>query len=213
MFTGLIEEVGRVKNLQRGRDSAQLTIAAKEILSDVKVGDSIAVNGVCLTVIDSTEEFFVADIMITSLAKTALGELTPGDRVNLERALAADGRFGGHIVSGHIDGVAQIVDKKIIDIATIITLRPPSELLPYLLSQGSVALDGISLTISEKHGDRFMVSIIPHTLLETTLADKKVGNMVNLETDIIGKYVESLLRFRQEKNQLDLNFLNENGFI
>jgi riboflavin synthase len=214
LFTGLIEEIGQIKSIRRGSESARINIAAQTVLEGSKIGDSIAVNGVCLTITEAAGDNFSADIMITTLQKTNLAQLVSGDKVNLERALAIGDRLGGHIVSGHIDGQAQIVDKKEADIAVIIKIRPPKELLPYILPQGSVALDGISLTVAEKSDDTFSISLIPHTMISTALINKKKGSFVNIETDIIGKYVESLLADKQDNSKkLDRAFLAEHGFI
>ncbi len=213
MFTGLIEELGEIRSVRRGADSARLDIAASKVLLGSKIGDSIAVNGVCLTITAAGSDHFTADVMTTTLKKSSLGQLTVGQKVNLERALAVGDRFGGHIVSGHIDGVASIIEKKKADIALIIKLRPAGYLLSYILAQGSVALDGISLTVAEKFADSFSISLIPHTMEATTLALKKVGDIVNIETDIIGKYVESMLKRPGTGSNLSEDFLAENGFI
>lgn len=213
LFTGLIEELGEIRSIRRGADSALLDIAAAKVLLGSKIGDSIAVNGVCLTITTAGSDHFTADVMTTTLKKSSLGQLTVGQKVNLERALAVGDRFGGHIVSGHIDGVAEIIEKRKADIALLIKLRPDRGLLPYILAQGSVALDGISLTVAEKFADSFSISLIPHTMEATALALKKVGDIVNIEADIIGKYVESLLHRQGGSSNLSKGFLAENGFI
>jgi len=162
-------------------------------MSDLKLGDSIAVDGVCLTVSDLDSGSFSADVMHETLSRSTLGKLTQGSKVNLERALPSEGRFGGHIVSGHIDGCGTITKREKDDNATWLTIKADTELLRYIVQKGSIALDGISLTVARLTISDFSVSLIPHTLRETTLLDKQVGDLVNLETDILGKYVEKLM--------------------
>ena len=215
MFTGIVEELGKMVSVRRGADSARLVIAAQKVLSGGKIGDSIAVNGVCLTVVRIGANEFSADVMPETLAKTNLGELGPGDRVNLELALALGDRLGGHLVSGHIDGVGAIDRKEKHDIATLITIRAPQEVLRYIIRKGSVAIDGTSLTVVDYDRDTFQVSLIPHTAAVTVLGFKKVGDRVNLEGDLIGKYVERMMTRPEEdqKPAMDMNFLARNGFI
>ena len=215
MFTGLIEEVGALRAVRRGAHSSVLSIGAKKILDDLKVGDSVAVNGVCLTATAVDAGGFTADVMHETLRRSSLSALTPGSPVNLERAMAADGRFGGHIVSGHIDGTGAITAKRRDDNAVWYTVAASPSLLRYIVEKGSIAIDGISLTVAEITERDFSVSVIPHTAAVTILGGKGTGDVVNLETDIIGKYVEKLLRPREEPapaGGLTLEFLAQNGF-
>ncbi len=212
MFTGIVEELGRLRGLKKGSKSALLEIAAREVLQDVKLGDSIAVNGVCLTVTGFTKDWFTADVMAETLGKTNLGSLRPGDRVNLERALRLSDRLGGHLVSGHIDGVGTIIGQQVVDIAVVTEIEAPPQVLKYVVGKGSVAIDGISLTVVEVTSRGFTVSLIPHTAKLTTLGFKKIGDRVNLEGDVIGKYVERLLHFERPGN-LNPDFLSKHGFL
>jgi len=197
VFTGIIKEVGEISNLQHKTSGAMLQISCKKILDGLKHGDSIAVNGVCLTVKDLNKAGFSADIMPATLESTNLGKLLPKSKVNLERALKVSGRLDGHIVQGHIDGVGAICEIKKSDEFFTIHIAAKQELLKYIVLKGSVAIDGISLTVQEVRSESFGVSIIPTTLNSTALGSKKPGDLVNIETDIIGKYVEKFLR--QEK--------------
>ncbi|MDO4487637.1 MAG: riboflavin synthase [Eubacteriales bacterium] len=223
MFTGIIEETGFVKNVVSGHDSGEIRIGAKRVLEGTLVGDSIAVNGVCLTVTRLHADGFMADVMPVTLRRSNLGKLVTGSPVNLERAMAAGGRFGGHIVSGHIDGVGYIRETHKEGNAVWVTIGAPQEILRLIVEKGSIAIDGISLTVARLSKDSFSVSIIPHTGEETILLRKKPGDPVNLENDIVGKYVERLLGLnvsreaednRQEKQNkgITLEFLRENGF-
>lgn len=193
MFTGIVEEVGRVQSIRREPANAVLTIAASKVLEDVHLGDSIAVCGVCLTVTSFTSSAFTADVMHETLNRSSLGTLKPGSPVNLERAMPANGRFGGHIVSGHIDGTGRITRIRPDGNAVWYTVSASPSLLRYIVEKGSIAIDGISLTVAQVTGRDFSVSIIPHTQGQTTLSARRVGDTVNLETDCIGKYVEKLL--------------------
>ena len=192
MFTGIVEEKGIAERIVKGA-AGSIFVRAKKVLEGTKIGDSIAVNGVCLTVTSFTPGGFTADIMPETFRRSSLGRLRHGDSVNLERAMAADGRFGGHIVSGHIDGTGTIRSVKKEKNATWVEIETPPALLRHMVEKGSVAIDGISLTIAAVTEDSFSVSLIPHTGSETTLLSKKAGEPVNLETDIIAKYVEKLL--------------------
>ncbi len=215
MFTGIVEEVGVIRQIRRGAHSSVLTIGAETVLSDLKIGDSVAVNGVCLTATSLGSGFFTADVMHETLRRSSLGSLTSGSRVNLERAMAANGRFGGHIVSGHIDGTGRIAATRRDDNAVWYTVETPAPLLRYIVEKGSITIDGISLTVAAVEQDRFSVSLIPHTAQVTILGEKGPGDTVNLETDIIGKYVEKLLRPAPEptgSRGVTLEFLAENGF-
>lgn len=215
MFTGIIEEIGYVKRINQQSRSAQIEIKADKVLGDVAVGDSIAVNGVCLTVVTFDSQHFTADVMPETVSKTNLRELKPGSPVNLERALQLGGRLGGHIVQGHVDAIGTIVEKQILEIAIIYRIATEPELLQYVVPKGSVAIDGISLTVVDVFQDSFTVSLIPHTAHETVLGEKKPGDRVNLESDIIGRYVKHLMNRNhgEERQALNLSFLAEHGFI
>mgnify|MGYP001293415268 CR=1 FL=1 len=195
MFTGLIEEVGTVERIRKRGETLELAIRARKVLEDAKVGDSIAVNGVCLTVVSIRDGAAAMDVMPETFRKTSLHKLSPGDKVNLERAMAAGARFGGHIVQGHADGTGTVRSRIPEGNAVIFEIAPDDpELMRYIVPKGSIAVDGISLTVADAGERSFRVSIIPHTLAETVLSVRKPGDLVNLETDIIGKYVEHLLR-------------------
>lgn len=193
MFTGIIEEIGAVQAIKQGARSSILTLAGTKIFDDLKLGDSVAVNGVCLTVSTLTGSSFSADVMHETLQRSSLGQLKQGGKVNMERAMPANGRFGGHIVSGHIDGVGTIAEITRDDNAIRYTVRAPREILRFIVTKGSIAIDGISLTVATLTETDFAVSIIPHTARETVLSLRKVGDVVNLENDVIGKYVERFL--------------------
>lgn len=193
MFTGIVEEMGTVRRLNQSPNRCELELSAAKVLEGTQIGDSIAVNGVCLTVIRMDKDHFTADVMPETLRRSNLGQLKTGSKVNLERAMAADGRFGGHIVSGHVDGTGRIVEVKKDDNAIWYTIQAIPQLMRYIVEKGSVTIDGISLTVAKVAEDNFSISAIPHTVSQTVLKDKKVGAVVNLETDIIGKYVEKLL--------------------
>lgn len=215
MFTGIVEELGSIRSVRRGQHSSVLSIAAKDILSDLKIGDSVAVNGVCLTATTVDSGGFTADVMHETLNRSSLGSLTVGNHVNLERAMAANGRFGGHIVSGHIDGTGTITALRKDDNAVWYTISASQELLRYIVEKGSIAIDGISLTVAEVGESWFSISAIPHTVAVTTLGEKRPGDTVNLENDVIGKYVEKLLRPQPQetaKSSLTLEFLAQHGF-
>ena len=216
MFTGIVEEVGTLKAIQKGAHSAALTIQADKILTDIHIGDSIAVNGVCLTATAFTPKSFTADVMHETLNRTGLAALRPGSHVNLERAMAANGRFGGHIVAGHVDGVGRISDIQRDDNAIWYTIRAGENILRYVVEKGSITIDGISLTVARVDRDSFAISAIPHTVAVTVLSERRVGDSVNLETDIIGKYVEKLLQPRETeqapKSCLTRDFLSKYGF-
>lgn len=213
MFTGLIEETGTVARLEGSARGAKLTIRCKTVLEGTRVGDSIATNGVCLTVTGRTADSFTADVMAESLRRSGLGALRPGDTVNLERAMPADGRFGGHIVSGHIDGtgtVQALTPEG--DAAVWVTVSAPPALLRYVVEKGSIAIDGISLTVASVDSACFKVSIIPHTGAETTLLRRKPGDTVNLECDVVAKYVEKLMQPSDAPGKITLEFLAKHGF-
>lgn len=217
MFTGIIEEIGTVRRIERGAAGARLTIAAKTVLEGTKLGDSIATNGVCLTVVAMTADSFSADVMAESLRRSSLGALQSGSPVNLERAMPLNGRFGGHIVSGHIDGTGTIASQKREDNAVWLTVHTSPSLLRYIVEKGSIAIDGVSLTVAAVDQTGFSVSIIPHTGAQTILLDKKPGETVNLECDVIGKYVEKLLTpyspaEKSASSSITMEFLAQHGF-
>lgn len=216
MFTGLIEEIGTLEKIKSHEKSSTLTFKASKILSDVKMGDSISTNGVCLTVTKLSPPFFQADLMAETLRRSNLGTLKSGSSVNLERALKYEGRLGGHIVSGHIDGTGEILSYEKEDNAVWITVKADEKLLKYIVEKGSVALDGVSLTVAYADSRCFKVSIIPHTRNETTLLNKNIKDLLNIECDIIGKYVEKLLGInkpKENKNSISMDFLKDNGFF
>lgn len=216
VFTGIIEEVGVVKSIRMGAQSAVITIQAEKVMEDIHVGDSIATNGVCLTVTSFDKNSYSVDVMHETLRRTNLGTLKSGSRVNLERAMAADGRFGGHIVAGHVDDPGTITSMEKDDNAIWVTIRTTPAVLKYIVEKGSIAIDGISLTVARVDDKSFAVSVIPHTGANTTLLEKKPGDTVNLETDMVGKYVEKLLRYEEseEKPQsgITMDFLKSHGF-
>ncbi len=212
MFTGIIEETGIVKSLKKGAKSAEISVKAEKIFDDIHLGDSIATNGVCLTVTSFENNIFTADIMNETLKRSSLGQLKSGDLVNVERAMAANGRFGGHIVSGHIDGTGTILSIKKDDIAVWVTISAKPEILKFIVEKGSVALDGISLTVADVNNTCFSVSIIPHTGTNTTLLTKKIGDVINIENDIIGKYVEKLITNNKVESKITKEFLAKYGF-
>ena len=194
MFTGIVEEKGTVGHISLAGISGSIAIKARKVLEGTRIGDSIAVNGVCLTVVSLRPDGFTADVMAETIRRTSLGSCQPGDPVNLERAMAADGRFGGHIVAGHNDGVGTIRSAVPEGNAVWITIDAPPQILRYIVEKGSIAIDGISLTVAYVDESVFKVSVIPHTAAETTLLSKKAGDIVNLENDIVGKYIEKLMR-------------------
>ena len=225
MFTGIVEEVGIVRQVITGSRSGEIAIQAEKVLAGTKIGDSIAVNGVCLTVTGLSADGFTADVMPETLRRSNLGSLRKGSPVDLERAMAADGRFGGHIVSGHIDGTGRIAQMKRDENAVVVTIAAARELLALVVEKGSIAIDGISLTVASVSDTEFSVSIIPHTADETVLLRKAAGDTVNLETDIVGKYVQKLLRHgnagtgagdserSSSGDSVTLDLLARNGFL
>ena len=205
MFTGIVEEIGTVKQIRRGTHSAVLTICAKEVLNGTKVGDSIAVNGICLTVTELSADSFSADVMHETLNRSALSRLSCGSHVNLERAMPANGRFGGHMVAGHVDGVGHVANIHRDDTAVWYTVHAGPEILRYVVEKGSITIDGISLTVAAVDGEGFSVSTIPHTVAQTNLSQRRRGDPVNLETDVVGKYIEKLLRPEETKPHTPAN--------
>ncbi len=216
MFTGLIAELGIVQELRRRGESYRLTLAAHKVMEDLNIGDSVAVNGVCLTAVALGGDCFTADVMPETVRHTNIGDLQCGDKVNLERTLRMCDRLDGHIVSGHTEGVGTITQVRSDGIANVFTIKTEERLLKYILPKGSIAVDGISLTVTQVTANDFSVSVIPHTARETTLGFKVQGAKVNLETDVIGKYVERLLSSSgHEKKEVELGktMLLENGFM
>lgn len=202
MFTGIVEEKGIIRSLNINGSSGTIRIESRKVLEGTSIGDSIAVNGICLTVTSMGDGFFTADVMAETVRRSSLGILSQGSEVNLERAMAANGRFGGHIVSGHIDGTGTVRSLVREENAIWVTIETPPEILKYIVHKGSICIDGISLTVASVGSDNFKVSVIPHTGSETTLLSKRPGSPVNLENDIIAKYVERLINYKEEENNI-----------
>lgn len=218
MFTGIVEEIGVIQGIKNSEKSSKIVIKVNKVLDKTIIGDSICTNGVCLTVTNISGNTFEADVMAETLRRSNLGQLSIGSKVNLERALSLETRLGGHIVSGHIDGTGEIISLVKEDNATWVSIKASSEILKYVVEKGSIAIDGISLTVAYVDNEMFKVSIIPHTGEETILLKKKPGETANLECDVIGKYVEKLLGLRvkneaMKKESISENFLRENGFL
>lgn len=216
MFTGLVEEIGVVTSVLKGTKSAKIVIKAQKVLNHVQLGDSIATNGVCLTVTDFTSHSFAVDVMAETMNKTNLKNLVSGSKVNLERALRVGDRLGGHLVSGHIDGLGIIKDFEKEDNAIWVSIGTSPDILKYIIYKGSIAIDGISLTVAYVDEHIFKVSVIPHTKEVTTLLSKAMGDEVNLECDMIGKYIEKFLLWKEPsppKKSMDMDFLKEHGFV
>lgn len=217
MFTGIIEEIGMIKEIKKEAARFELTIAAKKVLEDAQLGDSIAVNGICLTVISYTTDQFTVDVMPETLKATSLQSLVKGSHVNLERAMAAKGRFGGHFVSGHVDTVGTIQAKHAMVNAVYFWIAISPSFIKYMVPKGSICIDGISLTVVEVKEDSFSISIIPHTIDQTILQHRKVGDIVNVECDVLAKYIDKLIDFRETsaitKESLTLEKLSEHGYI
>jgi riboflavin synthase len=220
LFTGLVEELASVMRIDVRQSGANVELRAKRIIEDMQLGDSIAVNGVCLTVVRFHDSIFTLDAVPETLRKTNLGKLKPGQNVHVERAMRADGRFGGHIVSGHIDGVGVISHRRQEGIATVLTIACSPDEIRYIVEKGSICVDGVSLTVMDVHDNAFRVSLIPHTGSVTTLKEAPLGTEVNLECDILAKYVERLLGMatrnsstaRSGSMNVDMDFLVRNGF-
>ncbi|UNK20472.1 riboflavin synthase [Paenibacillus sp. N3/727] len=220
MFTGLVEEIGEMRQIGRKGEAMVLSISALRIMDDLKLGDSVAVNGVCLTATTIGKSMFTVDVMPETYRSTNLKELQGGSKVNLERAMAAGARFGGHIVQGHVDGTGMIRSVHSDQNAVVYEIAPSNlDLFKYILPKGSVTLDGISLTVVKVNDSTFTVSIIPHTLAETVLAYKKAGDTVNIENDILGKYVDHLLHYgsqgaasKTSSSGISHDYLSEHGF-
>lgn len=216
MFTGIIEEIGTIRRIVQHGEAMRLTVEARVVLEDVKIGDSISVNGVCLTVVTFDSTAMDVDVMPETYRRSTLKLLGQGSPVNLERAMAANGRFGGHIVQGHVDATGIVMSRTAEHNAVVFYIQPEdASVMRYIVPKGSITIDGISLTVVDVTDTTFSVSIIPHTLAETTLAHRQVGQAVNLETDIIGKYVEKLVlgKNSERKETITEQFLAENGFL
>lgn len=212
MFTGIVEETGTIRAIRKGGHSAIVTIGASAILDGLKLGDSVAVNGVCLTVVSLSDSAFAADVMHETMTRSNLWSLNAGRIVNLERAMPMNGRFGGHIVSGHIDGTGVIHSVQKDENAVWYTVKAPPAILRYVIEKGSIAIDGISLTVAKVSAHDFSVSVIPHTAKSTTLGERRVGDTVNLENDCIGKYVEKLLGVPAQQSGISKELLSRYGF-
>ena len=211
MFTGIIEEIGKVERIQKDSRNCKLSIKASKILTDIHLGDSIAVNGICLTVTHFNHQAFTVDVMNETWNRTALTLLKHGSEVNLERALSVNGRLGGHVVTGHIDGTGKISSIKKDDNAVWYQINTQKEILDLIVEKGSITIDGISLTVAKVSKVNFSVSVIPHTLEQTILKSKQVGSTVNLENDILGKYVQKLMN-NSPKSEISKELLYQNGF-
>ncbi len=213
MFTGIVEETGIVKTLAKQSNGAVITVECSKVLEGTKLGDSIAINGVCQTVVEFSSDKFRAKVSDETLAVTTFDKLKAGDRVNLERALTLNTRLGGHIVSGHVDCVGKFVSiEKLTDFYNL-EFEIPQEQEKYVVHKGSITVNGISLTVAQIIGNVFKVAIIPHTFENTNLKNLKIGDYVNIETDILGKYVEKLLSAKDNNKGISMNFLQENGFV
>ncbi|WP_059105783.1 riboflavin synthase [Shouchella shacheensis] len=214
MFTGIIEEKGTVQNIEQTGQAMRVTIGASHVLTDVATGDSISVNGVCLTVTLFETDRFACDVMPETVKASTFSNLKSGSSVNLERAMAAGGRFGGHMVSGHVDGVGRVVKRTPSHNAVYFEIQASPDVLRYVVQKGSVAVEGTSLTVFDVTEDSFTISIIPHTLEETTIGEKQEGDAVNVECDMIGKYVEKMLKPKESKAKEEefQELLENNGF-
>lgn len=214
MFTGIVEGTGRVLRIDGKGRGKRLTLEFPDRLTDAQLGDSISINGVCLTVTGREDRAFTFDLSEETISRSTLGKLRVQERVNLERALRLGSRLGGHFVTGHIDGIGVIVEKREEKEFIRLRIEVPKELCRYMVPKGSVAVDGVSLTVNDVHDNQISLMLIPYTLENTTLIDKRVGDEVNLEADLLGKYVERLVQFHKGKTErLDLSFLKEHGFI
>lgn len=213
MFTGIVETMGKVTRIERLSQSARLAISAGRVSEDVMIGDSIAVNGVCLTVVSIDAPELVFDAVYETLRRTNLGDLTVGNMVNLERAMLANGRFGGHIVQGHVDGVGRVLSLRPVGNAWAVHIDVTPNLMRYIVEKGSICVDGISLTVSDAGGSSFGISVIPHTWANTTLSQKRAGDSLNVECDIIGKYVEQLFgKSHTAPETVSMDMLVRSGF-
>lgn len=215
MFTGIIEEIGEIRDIIPRNENLSIEIRAARVLENTKLGDSIAVNGVCLTVCKLNKDSFIADVMGETYRRTNLKLLKKNSKVNLERALSLSDRLGGHIVSGHVDGLGRLINKEKENISTWLTIQVSTKIAKYIVEKGSITIDGVSLTVARMHGDIFKVSIIPHTSQETTILSRDIGYDFNIENDIVGKYVEKLLGYKdiEKKSNITEDFLMRNGFM
>jgi riboflavin synthase len=214
MFTGIVEDTGKVSRIENRGKEKRLILELPPHLTEVQLGDSININGVCLTVMQKNEQGIELDLSLETLQKTALRDLKEGDKVNLERALRLTDRLGGHIVTGHVDGIGEIAEKREEEDFLQLKIRIPESVSRYVVQKGSIAIDGISLTVNECQGGEIRMTLIPYTIEKTTLRQKRVGDRVNIEGDILGKYVEKFLdRGDEKRGQVDLSFLKEHGFI
>lgn len=212
MFTGIIEDIGIITGISKMSGKWEFSVKTNLTPFDIKEGDSISVNGVCLTVIRAGKGVFSADASLETLNRTTLKDTKVSQRVNIERAMEAVGRFGGHLVTGHVDAIGTITDIKQAGDSRQFSIEIPIDISRYFVQKGSVAIDGISLTVNEQHGNTFTVNIIPYTASRTTIGEKNLRDRVNIETDIIGKYVESFLA-RNEQKGIDLSFLSDHGYV
>jgi riboflavin synthase len=199
MFTGIVEELGTISGVETLNDSIRMRVSGKLVRSDLSQGDSVSVSGTCLTAAELTEDGFIADVMLETLNRTSLNGIAEGDRVNLERAMSGAGRFGGHVVQGHVDGVAEIISREPSANWEVVKVRIPSDLTKYVVHKGSITFDGVSLTVNEISGDVVSLSLIPETLRLTTLGQKGVGAKLNVEADILAKHIEKLIEARSQK--------------
>lgn len=217
MFTGIVEEVGKISKIEEGKDFLHITIEGSKVLNPLNLGDSVAVNGVCLTVTNFNNSSFTADVMAETLKKSSLKILSKGSLVNLERAVTLNKPLGGHIVSGHIDGTGEIINIKKEGIATLLEVKTKETLLKYMVPKGSVALDGVSLTLVDIKEKSFTVSLIPHTKEETILMNKNIDDIINIECDVLGKYIYKFIQLKKEeealKSNISLDFLSKTGFL
>lgn len=213
MFTGIIEELGTIRSIASARDGARLEVSARTVLSDARLGDSISVNGVCLTIVDKSSDWFAADVSAETLRRTSLKRATTGSHVNLERAMAATSRFGGHIVQGHVDGTGEFLEARASGDGWVVRVGFPAELARYIVEKGSITVDGISLTVAALGDTWFEIAVIPHTWKVTNLGSLERGAAVNLEVDIIAKYVERMMtHLKEPKSRLTLEALSELGY-
>lgn len=215
MFTGIIEEIGEIRDIIPRKENLSIEIRSARVLENTKLGDSIAVNGVCLTVCKLNKDSFIADVMGETYRRTNLKLLKKNSKVNLERALSLSDRLGGHIVSGHVDGLGRLINKEKENISTWLTIQVSTKIAKYIVEKGSITIDGVSLTVARMDGDIFKVSIIPHTSQETTILSRDIGYDFNIENDIVGKYVEKLLGYKdiEKKSNITEDFLMRNGFM
>lgn len=211
MFTGIIEEIGEVKTISKFNNALKIKISAKKILEDIKIGDSISTNGVCLTVTDFTNSDFVVDAVEETVKSTNLSNLKIKDKLNLERALTLSSRLGGHIVQGHIDSIGEIINIRKRDLSTIYEIKVSNSILDLIVTKGSITLNGVSLTVSKVNKNSFEISVIPETIKKTNIENLNIKDKVNLETDIIGRYIQKLI-YKENENNISLKFLVENGF-